>query len=138
MAAAVDVAAPRARVYRQAAVAYAIYGCVYLVGAVFELSPERRITFWGFVPWWAFYVAGAALIPALSSLVWRRYRRLTMVLSVLVAGKVLTLVWTQGRRLAAGEPPDLYNGFFAAVALTAVVMLARAGFGRASASHAAP
>ena len=117
--------------YRQAAIAYAVYGVVYLVGAVIQLTPDRQVEFFGFVPWWTFYVVGAALILSLPILVWRRYRRFTQVLSFFPVLKAMTLLVKQGRLMRTDAGPSTYNWVFAAVALAAGLLLFRAGFGRA-------
>jgi hypothetical protein len=115
--------------YRRAAVAYVVYGLVYLVGAILQLTPDRQRDFFGFVPWWAFYVAGAAVILTLPVLVWRRYKWFTRILSIFPAIKALSLFIKQGRLMGAGEPTVPYNWFFAVVALAAGALLFRAGWG---------
>ena len=70
--------------YALAAVVYLAYGLVYLGGAVAALTPERQVTFFGFVPWWAFYVVGLGLVMTLPALVWRRFKWLTRFISVAV------------------------------------------------------
>lgn len=116
--------------YRRAAVAYGVYGIAYLVGAILQLTLDRQRDFFGFVPWWAFYVAGAALVLMLPVLIWRRYRWLSRILSFLVAIKALTLCIKQGRLMGAGEAPVPYNWFFIVVAIVAAGLLFRAGWGR--------
>ncbi len=124
--------------FKVAAAAYAVYGVVYLAGAFLELTPERMRSFHG-VPWWSFYVAGAALIAILPWLIARRHLWLTRILVLGPAVKALTLCWRQGRRISAGEPVLAYDWFFILVAVVATVLLARAGFARrASASEDAP
>lgn len=107
-----------------AAVAYAVYGVVYLVGAILELAPERKVTFFGFVPWWAFYVLGGALILTLPFVLRRGVRWLAGLLAFFVAAKALHLLWKIGRAVAAGEPASPYLLFFAAVAALTAVALA--------------
>ena len=109
--------------------AYVAYGVVYMIGAVIQLTPDRQRDFFGFVPWWVFYLLGAALVLSLPVLVWRRYRRFTQILSVFPVIKAVTLLVKQGRLLGAGEAASTYNWFFAAVAFVAGAMLFRAGFG---------
>ena len=121
----VQISAPK-----MAAIAYFIYGTVYLIGALLELDPSRRIVFWGFVPWWAFYVAGAALIATIPIFIMKGVRWLTWFLTFAVSGKCLWLVWIQGRRLSEGTPPDFYNIFFAAVAGITAILLLRAALER--------
>jgi hypothetical protein len=117
------------RSYRRAALAYAVYGCVYLGGAVAALTPDRKTTFFGVVPWWMFYVVGAVLLLALPVLIWREYMWLTRILSLGPAGKALALLWQQGRLVAETGSPDLFPLFFAALAVAAACLLALAGFG---------
>ena len=81
--------------YRRAAVAYAAYGCVYLAGAVIQLTPERQRDFFGFVPWWVFYVAGAALVAGLPVLIWRRRMWFTRILAFFPVIKAVTLLIQQ-------------------------------------------
>ncbi len=114
--------------YRRGAVAYLVYGCVYMLGAAMQLTPERQHDFFG-VPWWAFFVVGAMLVAGVPVLIWREYRRFTAVLSIFPGIKAMTLVWKQGKLMGAGEPTNQYNWFFAVVAMTASIMLFRAGFG---------
>ena len=104
--------------YRRAAVAYFVYGVVYLVGAVIALSPDRQRDFFGFVPWWAFYIAGLALIITLPVLVWQRRMWFTRVLSIFPVIKALSLLIKQGKLMGQGEPSLTYNWFFALVALS--------------------
>ena len=117
------------RAYRRAALAYGVYGCVYLGGAVAALTPDRKTTFFGVVPWWAFYGVGALLLLALPVLIWREYMWLTRILSLGPAGKALALLWQQGRLVAETGSPDLFRLFFAALAVAAACLLALAGFG---------
>lgn len=111
---------------KRAAAAYAFYGVVYLVGAIMELTPERKVVFWGFVPWWAFYVAGAALLLSLPVFIARGVRWLTATLAFFTAGKALWLFWIQGRNFAAGDGTNPYNWFFAVVAIGTSYLLVRA------------
>jgi hypothetical protein len=112
--------------YRVAAVAYFAYGLVYLGGAILALTPKRMGTFFGFVPWWAFYVVGACLVVALPLLVWRRHKWFTRIIALGPAGKALSLCWRLG---ADGATTRLYDWFFIAVAIATAVLLFRAGFG---------
>jgi hypothetical protein len=121
--------------YRRAAAAYFVYGVVYLVGAVIALSPERQRDFFGFVPWWAFYVAGLALIVTVPVLVWQRRMWFTRVLSVFPVLKALSLLIKQGKLIGQGEPTLAYNWFFALVAMGAGVLLFRAGWGEQTSSE---
>ncbi len=125
--------------YRLAAVCYFLYGVVYLVGACIWLTPERMVTFFGFVPWWAFYVAGGLMVLALPLLVWRRFKWLTRVIALGPAGKALALCWRQGRGpsdLSRDPASFVYDWFFLGVAILAAVLLFRAGWGnQAGARH---
>jgi len=116
--------------YAQASVAYVVYGLVYLGGAVAELSYEQRRDFFGFVPWWAFYVVGAGLLALLPALLWRGIRWLAALLCFFTAFKGLWLIWAQARHLAAGEPTRAFRWLFAAVALGASLLLLRAALRR--------
>ena len=115
--------------YAQAATFYLFYGLVYFGGAVAALTPDRKVTFFGFVPWWAFYVAGLVLICTLPLLVWRGAKWLTRFLTIAVAIKALTLCWKQGRLIQSGEGADPYTWFFIVVAIAAAALLFRASFG---------
>ena len=114
--------------FRAASLGYFAYGCVYLLGAALQMTPDRQHDFYG-VPWWGFFVGGALLLTGLPILVWQERRRFTQVLSVFPALKALTLVAKQGKLMGAGEPTLAYNWFFAGVAVIASVLLFRAGFG---------
>jgi len=116
--------------HKVAAVSYFIYGVVYLLGAILELDPSRRVTFWGFVPWWTFYVAGAAIIATIPFFIMKGIRWLTWLLSFFVSIKCLWLVWVQGRNMSSGLEIDLYNIFFAAVAGVTAMLLLRAGLSK--------
>lgn len=125
--------------YRIAAIFYLLYGLVYLGGAIDGLTPSRRVTFFGFVPWWAFYIAGGLMVVALPLLVWRRYKWFTRIIALGPAGKALALCWRQGRALGSDEAARTasftYNWFFIGVAITAAVLLFRAGWEPASKSR---
>jgi hypothetical protein len=111
----------------QAAIAYAVYGVVYLVGAVFELNDARMRVFWGGVPWWVFYVVGTIFLVGFPFLIWRGLRWLIWPLCVLTGFKAFWLCWIQGRRVHVGEAIDWYQVFFVLVAVGASVLLFRAG-----------
>ena len=115
--------------YQRAAIAYALYGTLYLGGAVAALDQERRSTFFGFVPWWAFYVVGALLLAVVPVLVWRRYKWFTRILCFGPAVKALVLFWRTGQDLQAGEGLDLFQVVFAFTAMAAASLLALAGWG---------
>ena len=107
----------------RAAIAYFLYGVVYLIGAILELDPSRKITFWGFVPWWSFYVVGALIIMSLPYFIMRGVRWLTWVLAFFVTGKAVWLLWIQARNFHTGIGLDAYNIFFSLVAATAATLL---------------
>jgi hypothetical protein len=109
--------------YKKAAIAYAVYGVVYMLGAVMELNDARMKVFWGFVPWWAFYVAGAVLLLSMPVLIYRKMRWVAAFLALAVAGKTFYLIYSQGRHVTAGEATDAYNWFFAIVALITTAFL---------------
>ena len=116
------------RRFKAAAILYALYGLVYLGGAVAALTPERQRDFFGFVPWWVFYLVGLALVLALPVLVWKQWVWFTRILAFGPAGKALTLIWKQGRLAQAGEDTSLYNWFFAGVAILAALALGTVGW----------
>ncbi len=128
----------RRETYSMAAVGYAIYGTIYLIGAILELSPARKVTSLGFIPWWSWYVGGAALIAAMPVFLARGVRWLAILLALGTGSKCLFLVWQHSRRLVNGQPLDLYNVFFAAVALGACILLIRAASSRFTPSTAVP
>ncbi len=119
------------RSYQRAAQGYFAYGCVYLFGAALQLTPDRQHDFYG-IPWWAFFVVGAALVAIVPWFIWREYRRFTQVMSIFPGIKAMTLLMKQGKLMGAGEPTNTYNWFFVVVALTASVLMMRAGFGRSA------
>ena len=110
-----------------AALAYALYGFVYLWGAIGVLNPSRMITFWGVVPWWAFYLVGLAFMMSLPYLVLRGIRWLIFSLSFFTAFKTLWLFYMEGRHFAESAPVGAYNIFFAVVAMGASLTLLAAG-----------
>ena len=116
--------------YAQAALAYAVYGVVYLGGALLELTPERMKTSFGFVPWWSWYVIGALMVASLPVFLWRKVRWLAFVLAAGTGTKFTWLVYSQGRHLANNEPTSLYNWMFAVVAACACGLLIRAALRR--------
>jgi hypothetical protein len=124
-----DVVSHWQQPYHRAALAYAIYGLVYLFGAWLQLTPDRQHDFHG-VPWWVFFVVGAALIVVVPALIWRGYRGFTRVMSVFPALKAMTLLFKQGKAMGGGESVSLYNWFFIAVALGASVVMFKAGMGQ--------
>jgi len=122
---------------RQAAVAYAVYGAVYFVGAVLRLTDARKVDVAGGIPWWSFYVLGALLVVGLPPLIWTGRRWLCRLLALGVGGKALALSWRVGTQVSDAAGLDLYNGVFLIVAATTAVLLLRAGFPPASTEQAA-
>ena len=120
------------RAYQRAAQGYFAYGCVYLFGAALQLTPERQHDFYG-IPWWAFFVVGAALVAVVPWVIWKGARRFTQIMSIFPGIKAMTLLMKQGKLMGAGEPTNTYNWFFVGVALTASVLMMRAGFGQSAA-----
>ena len=117
--------------YQRAAIAYLVYGCVYMGGAVAEILADetrQKSFFGGHVPWWAFYVVGALLIALMPVLVWKRYKWLTRILAFGPAGKAITLFWLMGKDLREGGGLDAYSLIFAFVAVGAACLLAYAGW----------
>ena len=110
--------------------AYAVYGLVYMFGAIVQLDQERQREFFGVLPWWSFYLVGAAIIAWFPVLIWNRRRTFTRVLSIFPFIKAMTLLIKQGKLLGAGEEALVYNWFFAVVAVTASVLLMKAGFSK--------
>lgn len=105
-----------------AAVAYVVYGLVYLGGAIARLTPDRKVTHWGFMPWWAFYVLGALLVVALpwAVLRWRPWAARILALGPASKALVLCMRIGQGRGSA-------FDVGFAGIAVVAALVLARAG-----------
>jgi len=114
--------------FRAAAVAYGIYGSVYLGGAIAALSPDRKVAVWG-VPWWSYYLLGALFLALFPVLLWRGNLWLGRLLALGTGGKTLALCWKQGRLIGSDEP-SLFTWFFLAVAATTTLVLARASFRR--------
>ena len=124
--------------YAMAAVGYAVYGTIYLIGAVLELSPERKVTSLGFIPWWSWYLVGVGLIAAMPVFLARGVRWLAILLALGSGSKCLFLVWQHSRHLVNGQALDVYNVFFAIVALVACALLIRAALSKPSSSSVDP
>lgn len=89
--------------FRRAAVIYFIYGAIYFLGAIVQLTSERKVQFFGFVPWWVFYVLGAIVMVGFPLLVWNRLKWFTR---ILVFGPLI-----KAGTLAARElPAELAGG----------------------------
>ncbi len=102
---------------------------MYLGGSLTGLTPDRQTTYLGFVPWWAFYIAGVLLWIGIPWIVWRGHTLFTRIIALGPAGKALVLFWQAGRHIAEGEAPSPYRLFFAATAVTTACLLAVAGWG---------
>jgi hypothetical protein len=113
--------------WKVAALTYLVYGIVYLGGAWNEMTPERLIAFEEkVIPWWVYFVIGGLFTIGMPALLLRQIRWMGTLLGLATAGKALYLIWSQGRHIAAGEPTEIYNWFFALVAITTSVALLRA------------
>ena len=114
--------------FRRAAVIYFFYGAIYFGGAIVQLTSERRTVFFGFVPWWAFYLLGALVVIGFPLLVWNRFKWFTRILAVGPFIKASTLA---ARQLPAEVESGSINPFpwiFAATAIWAAVHLFYAGW----------
>jgi hypothetical protein len=101
-----------------------------MFGAVVQLDQERQREFFGVLPWWSFYLVGAGIIMWFPVLIWKRRRTFTRILSIFPFIKAMTLLIKQGKLLGAGEEALTYNWFFAVVAISASVLLMKAGFSK--------
>jgi len=115
--------------YQRSAIAYAVYGALYMGGAVAALDAERKTTFFGVVPWWAFYVAGSLLLAVLPVLVWRQHKWVARLLCFGPAIKALVLCWRMGLDLKSGVGISGFQPLFALAAVVAACLLAMAGWG---------
>ena len=117
--------------YRQAAVAYALYGFVYLGGGLYLIEAgvsEQDSRLW--------VVIGVAFLLVFPPLIWRGYRWFTRLLALLVGVRVLgvgrVIVTDAGRMVplpGGDEMPMVYGAAaFLVVALLTCGMLARAGW----------
>lgn len=123
----------QARKYKQAAIAYLVYGLVYLAGAVYlgwiGKGPDGSA-------WW--YLIGAAMAFGFPYLIWKRFTWVTRILAALVLIRVIGLVRIAVR--TGTEPVPLPWGgeigtsqaalAFMLVALLTCILLARAGWQR--------
>lgn len=121
----------RARKYNQAAIGYLVYGVIYLAGAIYlgriGRGPDGTL-------WW--YVIGAAMAFGFPYLIWKRFKWMTRILTVLVLVRVVGLVRIAVR--TGTEPVPLPWGgeiatshgaiVFMLVAVATCVLLARAGW----------
>ncbi|MFT7622499.1 MAG: hypothetical protein ACI9WU_001672 [Myxococcota bacterium] len=105
---------------RQAAVAYFIYGMIYLVGGILALDQARMDTRGGRVPLWVYYALGTAFAVGMPALIWFAWgkvmRWVGLVLGVMVAAKGAYLL----------VRPTPYRIFWTASALVAAALLIRA------------
>lgn len=126
----------RARKYQQAAVAYLVYGVIYLAGAIYlgrmGRGPEGSV-------WW--YLVGAAIALGLPYLIWNQYTWVTRILSLLVLLRAVALAriamrgGTEAVPLPWGGDMATWQGaiLFMLVAAITGVLLARAGWERSPA-----
>jgi hypothetical protein len=126
-----------ARRYAQAAIGYLVYGVIYLAGAIYlgriGRGPDATV-------WW--YVIGAAIAFGFPCLIWKRFKWMTRILSVLVLVRVVGLVRIAVRADTAPVPLP-WGGqiatshgaiIFMLIALTTCILLARAGWQRSPAA----
>jgi hypothetical protein len=126
-----------ARRYAQAAIGYLVYGVIYLAGAIYlgriGRGPDATV-------WW--YVIGAAIAFGFPCLIWKRFKWMTRILSVLVLVRVVGLVRIAVRADTAPVPLPwggqiaMSHGaiIFMLIALTTCILLARAGWQRSPAA----
>ena len=128
--------------YQQAAVVYLVYGLVYLGGATY-LASIGRATRGSPALWLAM---GSVFVLIFPVLIWRGFKWVTRLLSILLGIRVLGLakvlvaspmVWVP---LPGGlQLPQRAGAFvFLLVALAACVATARAGWGRPMVSPSGP
>lgn len=119
------------RRYNQAAIAYLVYGLIYLGGAIhlgrIGRGPEGGV-------WW--YVVGGVMAFGFPYLIWKRFQWVTRILALLVLVRVLGLV-RLALRTGHGTVPLPWGGEietshgasgFMIVALVTAFLLARAGW----------
>lgn len=116
--------------YKVASICYALYGFVYLCGAVIELSPDRMRPGFGFLPWWSFYLMGLVVLVTFPVIIWKRYRGFIRILTVFPAFKFIWLLRGQMILLSDGEPTNLYNWIFMFTAFLASYFLFSAGWSK--------
>ena len=124
---------PGARKYTQAAIAYLVYGVIYLAGAIYlgriGRGPDATV-------WW--YVIGAAIALGFPYLIWKRFTWMTRILAVLVLVRVIGLIRVAVRAGTApvplpwgGEIATSHGAIvFMLIAVTTGILLARAGWQR--------
>jgi hypothetical protein len=128
---------PRARKYKEAAIAYLVYGVIYLAGAIYlgriGKGPNGAV-------WW--YLTGAAMAVGFPYLIWKRFKWVTRILAVLVLVRVFGLVRiavrasTDSVPLPWGGDIAVSHGaiVFMLIAVATCVLLARAGWQRSPAA----
>lgn len=130
--------ATRTQTYHQAAVAYLVYGLIYLAGAVYvaEAGLSARSPRPGSGLVW--FLIGALFVVVFPVLIWKGYKWFTRILALLVLVRVIGLVRVlfenSGMRvpLPGGAEMPMGYGVLAFLLLTTAtgLMLARAGWGR--------
>ena len=128
---------PRAQKYNQAAIAYLVYGVIYLAGAIYlgwiGKGPD------GTARW---YLIGAAMAFGFPYLIWKQFKWVTRLLAVLVLVRVIGLLrialrsGTQPVPLPWGGETTTSAGAIAFMLVAAItcVLLARAGWERSPTS----
>jgi hypothetical protein len=123
----------RARKYKQAALAYLVYGVIYLAGAIYLARIGRGP---GGTAWW--YLIGAAMAFGFPYLIWKRFKWVTRILAVLVLVRVIGLARI-ALRAGTEQVPLPWGGevttaqgaiLFMLIAVATCVLLARAGWHR--------
>lgn len=125
--------ATRVEKYHQAAVAYFIYGVIYLSGAVY-LAEAGVVERSG----WVWFLVGLGFVLVLPPLIWRGFTWFVRVLAVLVllriAGLIRVIAADDGATvpLPGGTPLPMAVGavVFLLVAAATCAMLVRAGWAR--------
>lgn len=123
--------ATRKQKYHQAAITYLLYGLIYLSGAVY-LAETDMVARSG----WVWFLVGAIFVLVLPPLIWKAFKWVTRLLSILVFVRVVGLVriiLTDGGETVplpgGGALPMTYGAAaFLIVAAGTGVMLARAGW----------
>ena len=122
----------QARRFNHAAIAYLVYGLIYLGGAMYlgriGKGPDGTV-------WW--YLIGAAMAVGFPYLIWRRFTWVTRVLAILLLVRVVGLgriVARSGDSVALpwGGEIEMAHGAiaFLLIALVTSILLARAGWQR--------
>jgi len=113
--------------YKTAAFCYLIYGIFYLSVAFSELTPARKTTFWGIVPWWSFYILGLIFVIFLPWLILKRKPLLCLILAIGPGTKALYLLYQQEKNFHLHKI-EWYNLSFALLAMVTSLMLFYASF----------